>query len=143
MEKILNFTEKTNVVIHSLALIAAHPDSSTVSVKHIAKVLEVSESYLAKVLQPIVKAGLLESSRGAKGGYALKKKPNKIKILDLILLLEGKFPPSQCLFDRPRCSDEACPFRRLSTKVKETVIKELEGFTIADVAKNFKDAFSD
>jgi len=138
MQKILNITEKTNVVIHSLAFIAAHPEMETVSVKMIAKELEVSESYLAKVLQPIVKEGLLDSSRGAKGGYILKKKPNKIKIIDLLLLLEGKFPPSQCLFDRPRCSDEACPFRRLSEKVKETIIKELDGFTIADVAKNFK-----
>lgn len=138
MQKILNITEKTNVVIHSLALIAAHPEMDTVSVKFIARELGVSESYLAKVLQPIVKAGLLDSSRGAKGGYTLKKKPEKIKMLDLILLLEGNFPHSQCLFDRPRCDDDACPFRRLSVKVKETIIKEMEGFTIADVAKNFK-----
>ena len=138
MQKNLNITEKTNVVIHSLALIAAHPEMDAVSVKFIAKELAVSESYLAKVLQPIVKNGLLDSSRGAKGGYVLKKKPEKIKVLDLILLLEGNFPHSQCLFDRPRCSDESCPFRRLSVKVKETIIKELDGFTIADVAKNFK-----
>lgn len=138
MQKILNITEKTNVVIHSLAFIAAHPEMNTVSVKLIAKELLVSESYLAKVLQPIVKEGLLDSSRGAKGGYSLKKDPKKIKLLDLLLLLEGKMPISECLFDRPRCDDKTCPFRRLSDIVKNTVMKELEGFTIADVSENFK-----
>lgn len=138
MQKVLNITEKTNVVIHSLAFIAAHPEMDTVSVKLIASELGVSESYLAKVLQPIVKEGLLDSSRGAKGGYSLKKDPAKIKLLDLLLLLEGKLPVSECLFDRPRCNDSSCPFRRLSNIVKETVLKELEGFTVADVAKNFK-----
>jgi Rrf2 family protein len=138
MQKILNITEKTNVVVHSLAFIAAHPELDSVSVKLIAKELEVSESYLAKVLQPIVKAGYLNSSRGAKGGYSLRKKPEKIMLMDLLLLLEGKFPESICLFDRPRCSIDSCPFRRLSEIVKETVKKELEGYTIADVAGNFK-----
>jgi len=142
MQKILNITEKTNVVVHSLAFIAAHPELDSVSVKLIAKELAVSESYLAKVLQPIVKAGYLNSSRGAKGGYSLKKKPEKIMLMDLLVLLEGKFPESICLFDRPRCSIDSCPFRRLSEIVKETVKKELEGYTIADVADNFKQMFS-
>ena len=143
MHKILNITEKTNVVIHSLAFIAAHPELDSVSVKLIAKELVVSESYLAKVLQPVVKQGLLDSSRGAKGGYRLKKNPKKIMLMDLLLLLEGKFPESICLFDRPRCSIDSCPFRRLSEKVKETVRKELEGFTVADVAENFKEMLAD
>jgi Rrf2 family protein len=142
MQKILNITEKTNVVVHSLAFIAAHPELDSVSVKLIAKELEVSESYLAKVLQPIVKAGYLNSSRGAKGGYSLKKKPEKIMLMDLLVLLEGKFPESICLFDRPRCAIDSCPFRRLSEIVKETVKKELEGYTIADVADNFKTMLS-
>lgn len=138
MQKILNITEKTNVVIHSLAFIAAHDEMDTVSVKLIARELGVSESYLAKVLQPIVKEGFLDSSRGAKGGYCLKKDPEKIKLIDLLLLLEGKLPVSECLFDRPRCDNKSCPFRRLSDIVKDTVMKELEGFTVADVSKNFK-----
>ena len=139
MQKILNITERTNVVVHSLPFIAAHPEIDSVSVKLIAKELSVSESYLAKVLQPIVKAGYLNSSRGAKGGYSLKKKPEKIMLMDLLVLLEGKLPESICLFDKPRCSIDSCPFRRVSEVVKETVKKELAGYTIADVANNFKE----
>jgi DNA-binding IscR family transcriptional regulator len=47
MQKILNITEKTNVVIHSLALIAAHPEMDTVSVKFIA----ASSGFRNRILQ--------------------------------------------------------------------------------------------
>lgn len=138
MEKILNITEKTNIVIHALAFIAAKNEMDSVPVKFIAKELDVSESYLAKVLQPIAKEGIIDSSRGAKGGYKLKKKACEIDLLELLLLLEGSFPNDICLFDRPRCNLKKCPFRNVSEKVKETILNELHGTTIADVAENFK-----
>jgi Rrf2 family protein len=138
VDKLLNITEKSNVVIHALAFIAAHPEMEMVSVKRIAEELQVSESYLAKVLQPIAKEGILDSTRGAKGGYCLNRNPREIYLIDLLKLLEGDLPPAhQCLFDRPACNLQACPFRNLSVKVKETVIRELDGYSILDVAKSF------
>ncbi|MGI6395069.1 MAG: RrF2 family transcriptional regulator [bacterium] len=138
MQKVANITEKSNIIIHSLAFIAAHPELEVVPVKLIAKELAVSGSYLAKVLQPAVKDGLLNSLRGAKGGYSLKKPAKEIKLLNLLIFLEGKLSFSECLFDKARCDDKKCPFRQLSVKLRDLIIKELSDLTIADVAKNFK-----
>ncbi len=140
MKKLLNITEKTTVVIHSLALMAARKmqkGETHTSVKFMAKKLSVSESYLAKVLQPIVKAGLLNSSRGARGGYSLKKKAENIMLLPLFKLLEGDFPENICLFDNPRCSSDSCPFRSISKDVEKIIVKKLSGCSIADIADNF------
>lgn len=140
MKKLLNITEKTTVVIHALALMAAKKKKKGeihTSVKTMAEKLSVSESYLAKVLQPIVRAGLLNSSRGAHGGYSLKKEAEKIMLLPLFKLLEGDFPKNICLFDNPRCSSASCPFRSISKDVEKIMVKKLSGFSIADIADNF------
>lgn len=135
--KLLNLTEKTNVVIHALALIANSDDNNPVSVKTIAAHLNVSETYLAKVLQPIVKGGFLNSSRGAKGGFTMKKEPEKIMVLDLLTLLEGPLPENNCLFNHPVCEKKSCPFSELSKKIRKTIIEELKGVSIKDIAASF------
>ena len=135
--KLLNLTEKTNVVIHAMALITNSGESGPVSVKFIAKNLNVSETYLAKVLQPIVKVGYLNSSRGAKGGFTMKKKPEDIMVLDLVTLLEGPLPENNCLFDNPVCEKGSCPFSDLSKKIRKTILEELKGISIKDVAVSF------
>ena len=135
--KLLNLTEKTNVIIHAMALITNSDDNSPVSVKTIAAHLNVSETYLAKVLQPIVKEGFLNSSRGAKGGFTMKKKPEKILILDLLTLLEGSLPENNCLFNHPVCEKKNCPFSNLSKKIRTTIMEELKGISIKDVSESF------
>lgn len=135
--KLLNLTEKTNVVIHAMALITNSDSEHPVSVKFIAKNLNVSETYLAKVLQPIVKEGFLNSSRGAKGGFTMKKKPEDIMVLDLVTLLEGPLPENNCLFDHPVCEKGTCPFSNLSEKIRKTIMEELKGISIKDVAEGF------
>lgn len=135
--KLLNLTEKTNVVVHAMALIANCDDEGPVSVKKIAEHLSVSETYLAKVLQPIVKEGFLNSSRGAKGGFTMKQKPEDIMVLDLVTLLEGPLPGNNCLFNHPVCEKGSCPFSELSKKIRETLLEELKGISIKDVAESF------
>jgi len=135
--KLLNLTEKTNVVVHAMALITNSDSEGPVSVKTIAAYLDVSETYLAKVLQPIVKEGLLNSSRGAKGGFTMKKKPEDIMVLDLVILLEGPFPENNCLFNHPVCDKGSCPFSNLSEKIRNTIMDELKNVSIKDVSEGF------
>lgn len=135
--KLLNLTEKTIVVVHAMALITNSGDNGPVSVKTIATHLNVSETYLAKVLQPIVKEGFLNSSRGAKGGFTMKKDPEKILVIDLVTLLEGPLPENNCLFNHPVCDKGGCPFNNLSQKIRNTIMEELKDISIKDVSESF------
>jgi len=59
---------------------------------YLAKELNISKSFLAKILQNLTKADILESRRGAQGGYVLKKKAEDISIYAIIQAAEGKKP---------------------------------------------------
>ncbi len=72
----------------------------------IAKDLKVPYHFLAKVIQKLVKAGILHSKRGKKGGLTLKKSPEKIKLLDVVIALDGEEIFKNCVLGLPNCSDK-------------------------------------
>jgi len=90
-----------------LILKSPHPIGS----EQLAKELNISKSFLAKILQNLAKADILESKRGAQGGYVLKKKPEEITIYDIILAAEGKRP---AVFDCISYSN-SCPNGAIGT----------------------------
>ncbi len=71
--------------------------------EQLAKELNISKSFLAKILQNLTRAGILVSHRGAQGGYTIGKDTQDITIYDIINAAEGK---SIAVFD---CLSQACP----------------------------------
>jgi len=75
---------------------------------YLSKELNISKSFLAKILQNLAKADILESHRGAQGGYALKVEPKDITIYDIIQAAEGKKPAVfDCLSYAQTCPNGA------------------------------------
>lgn len=141
IHKLLNISERVNIAIHALAYIAAAGRNA--SVKRMAEDLQVSETYLAKVLQPLVKEGFIDSKRGAKGGFTLAKKPEDITAYDLITVIEGPLPLNACLFSHPICDDKECRFRALTADVRAMMEGALRKIKVSDIMKNFKDRAND
>ena len=69
--------------------LAQHYDDGLVLVKDVARRQEVSERYLEHLFLSLKTAGLVKSVRGARGGFALAKAPDKIKLMDIINVSEG------------------------------------------------------
>lgn len=134
IQKLVNISERVNIAIHALAYIGAAGKNA--SVKRMAKDLAVSETYLAKVLQPLVRERFIDSKRGAKGGFTLAKAPTAITAYDLLVALEGPLPQQACLFSHPICEDERCQFRRMTGEVRSLMERLLRQITIADIMKN-------
>ncbi len=65
-------------------------NKSPMQIKDIASTHSIPQHYLEQLLVILKKAGLVQSFRGALGGYALAKNPNQIKILDILTFLDGK-----------------------------------------------------
>ncbi len=137
MERLLRISERANIVIHALAYIALNGKDRYVSVKKMSEELKVSETYLAKVLQPLVKEGYLASVRGAKGGFVLDRDPQNITMLELITLVEGALPEHNCLFGEPICWRHNCAFSELNQKLKDFIVEHLKATTLADIMKSF------
>lgn len=84
--------------IHCCSVLAGLPEGSRLSVATLAEFHGVPKAYLAKGLQRLDEAGILEGSVGPKGGYRLAKPAGEISLLDIVMALEGN---SNCF----RCTD--------------------------------------
>lgn len=95
----------------------------------IAENQEIPRHFLSKILQQLVKAGLLESMKGPNGGFKLSKKPNKITLLHIIKAIDGLEVFTQCGIGFKKCSDDhPCPihhdFKVVRDKVHELFKKK-------------------
>ena len=137
MNSLIKLSKKTTIALHALAYIAANGDGHLCPVKKIAAALDVSPTFLAKVLQPLVKLSILESTRGAHGGFSLNQDPKKLMIIDLIFTINGPFPTTYCLFEQPTCRNGICVFSKLNMKISKIIIDSLSTTSLTDFSEGF------
>ncbi|HOW51474.1 MAG TPA: Rrf2 family transcriptional regulator [bacterium] len=135
--KLLNISERVNLAFHALGYIAAAGDEN-ISAKQMAADIQVSETYLSKVLQVLVRNGYLVSKRGSGGGHVLGKRPQEITVYDIYMLFEGPLPDNSCLFDHQYCDEAACMFHGVTAKVRRIMEKEFREITVARLMKNYE-----
>ena len=113
------------------------------SLKAIAEAEGLPLAYLERIVALLRKAGLVESTRGAHGGYRLARTPGQITMDDVILALEGAVAPMNCFVDdtdtsRVLCSHEAdsgrgCATKLLWMRVQGGVMEKLAQTTLAEL----------
>ncbi len=107
-------------------------DSETLS-----RELFISKSFLAKILQALAKQDILQSFKGANGGFALKKDPKEIDILSIITSVEGKTPSVfECSSSQSDCpSDKAniCTIWPMLNRLQQNIDSFLANLTLADI----------
>lgn len=112
----------------------------TMSLKDIAKNLELSETYLEQLISHLKKAGLVNSVRGAQGGYELSRAPADITIGIIIRTLEGPLAPSDCLLDdEPECGRAGyCVTRPIWEKIMDSINNVIDSITLQDMINDYK-----
>lgn len=88
--------------LHSAALLASLGPGATLNGAALAEFHGISESYLLKHLQAMVRAGVLESIPGPKGGFRLARPPEEITLLDIVEAIDGREPAFRCTEIRQR-----------------------------------------
>jgi Rrf2 family protein len=82
--------------LHACTVLAAVPESKVLPARGLAEVLGVAAPYLAKHLQALSRAGIVEAVAGQRGGYRLARAPERITMLDVVLAVEGDEPAFVC-----------------------------------------------
>jgi len=95
-------TRKTDYAIRCV-LHLSESQKEVVMLDEIAREREVPKSFLAKILQTLAKAGLVQSTRGKKGGFRLAKKAADISLLDVVEAMEGPVAMNICAVDKKKC----------------------------------------
>ena len=104
------------------------------SIKIIANEEMVSVKYLEKILNILRKVDLVESFKGASGGYALKKAASKISIADIIIALEGPIEPMKCVGKTCRMENN-CSLKNVWTILGRQIEKTLRQIKLSDLTK--------
>lgn len=114
--------------------------AGTASAKDIADQYRIPLPLLSKVLQSLVRNGLLTSEQGATGGYRLARDPHEINALEVIRSIDGPIILTHCFTehaDQHQCEQsQLCPVREPLRKVHEGILRLLSSISIADLSSD-------
>jgi Rrf2 family protein len=133
----LRFSKKTEYAILATQYLTQNNNRS-VSAKEISDNMNISYEFLAKTLQKLMKAGLIRSTQGVKGGYELVKKPEEFTIGEIIDVLEGNISIVECFDDNDilTCGrSDACSIRGSMKKLQGKINNILKTTTLAELSK--------
>lgn len=133
----MRLTKQTNYAVRMLMYAAANKDHLS-RIPEIAKAYGVSELFLFKILQPLTKAGLVETVRGRNGGIRLGRPADKITLFDVVRVTEDSFAMAEC-FEDDGDSDcpliDSCGLNSALRKALNAFFDVLSGYTIDDLVK--------
>ena len=128
-------SKKADYALMALRHLALPDGPSSTSAREIAEHYDIPVQLMAKVLQQLVRAGLLISTRGTQGGYSLSRSPMAINAADVIQSIDGPLLVTACSLENDNCDQyDKCGVRLPLWQIRERIEKTLETVTIAEMA---------
>lgn len=112
-------------------------DENVIDATALAERTSVTQRFALKILHKLVQADLVISYKGSKGGYKLKKSPDKITLKEVIELIDGPIAIVRCLGNGESCAlntdKTACTYHHIFDKISIDLASKLQNITISDV----------
>jgi len=128
-------TRNTDYAVRALCCIAEQKQE-VISADRLVKSLDMPRPFLRKILQILNKEGLLNSTKGKGGGFALALSPGKITLTNVMKIFQGSIRLNECKFKKSYCpyiSD--CLLKKKIDEIEKEVITKLKAITIASIIK--------
>lgn len=130
MAKIVNFSDAASIGIHGMIEIAK--SDVPLNAIQLSEKTGYSKHHIGKILQRLVKDGMLKSYRGPTGGFMLKKKAEEIILYDIYRSIEGEVEYIECPIDRHNCAIEKCIRKEVVNKLAEEFVEYMKSFTLKE-----------
>ena len=131
----LRLSKKADYALIAMKHLTLHTDRGAASAREIAEQYDIPIELMAKVLQRLVRRGLLASHHGTRGGYQLARRPTQISVADVIQAIEGPVSVTACSTEDGKCEQFAkCNVRDPLWRVRERILAALGECTIAELA---------
>ncbi len=132
----MQVTREVDYGIRSVLYLSRQPFKKVSFVNEISEEYKIPRSFLAKILQKLVKAKIVRSYRGVKGGFSLARQARDINVLEVLEAIEGKLALNVCIADKKKCSfSKHCPSHLLWFNVQTKVIDSLKKANFEDLAR--------
>jgi len=122
----VQITRATDYATRVMIFLASLPPAAKAQSAAIARATEVPTSFLSKVMQRLVSAGLVASSRGSGGGFGLAVARGRITMLDILETFEGETRLNLCLTHGPSCNRKSrCPAHAVWEEAQRALVAVL------------------
>lgn len=125
--------------VRAMVALAKGFGQGPMSITTMAKESSVPYAYLEQLIVPLRRAGLVESKRGAQGGYRLTRSPELVRVGEVYRVMEGPVAPMDCVSED--IADQTCPLidgcqtRPVWLKVRDSIVEALDSMTLADLIR--------
>ena len=135
VSNLVNISEAASLGLHTMALLARHSEQRCTN-QEIAHVLKGSSHHLAKVMQRLVRVGLVDSIRGPQGGFRLARPAEQITLLEIYEAVEGPLQQAGCLSAEPVCRGKSCLLGRTVQAIHEQLRNFLGETSLLELAES-------
>ena len=138
------FSTKAEYGVRVMAHLARNDGAEPIPLGSIADAEGLPLAYLEHLVQRLRRAGLVESRRGAHGGYSLAQPAGEITMGEVVKALEGEIAPIECIsadadgglvcIREGEAGHDPCPTKLLWTRVQGSIVRTLNDMTLAELA---------
>lgn len=130
------YSRSSEYAIRAFVHLAQVPEGKYAMVKNIAEQEQIPAHFLAKILQQLARKGLLRSSKGPTGGFAMRADPAEVRLLDIVEALDGLAAYQKCASGLSDCNDDMpCSMHDSWVALRGRIMDYLGRNTIADLVK--------
>ena len=130
----MQITRQADYAVRAVLYLARQEHTERAATSTIAEEQNIPPSFLAKIISQLSIAGLLHTSRGARGGVTLARDPKEITLLEVVEAIDGPIQLNECVGDEGTCSfDGDCPLRSVWCEAQDELVKRLKATNFADL----------
>src|SRR5437588_2583849 len=138
------FSTKAEYGVRVMVALARSDGDAPVPLSEIADGDGLPVAYLEHLMARLRKAGLVESRRGARGGYLLSRPATEITMAEVVEALEGSIAPIECITEGTdgaltcarETDEQVCATKLLRTRVRGSLVRTLEDTTLSDLVQD-------
>jgi len=132
----LRLSKKADYALIAMKHLAQKSEAVSVSAREIAEKYDIPLELMAKVLQRLVRTGLLASHQGTRGGYSLSRSSATISVADVIQAIDGPFTVTACSTESDAGCEQygKCSIRDPLWRIKERIVATLGTVSLAEMA---------
>jgi len=134
------YSRSAEYAIRAFVHLAQVPEGKFAMVKNIAEQEDIPAHFLAKILQQLAREGMLRSNKGPTGGFRLREPADKIRLLDVVTMLDGGSACERCIAGFPECTDDVpCPLHDSWKVLRSRIMDYLGRNTIGGLAEALRE----
>jgi Rrf2 family protein len=132
---VMQVSRKVDYALRAIIYLSLQKDGRPVPVKEIASQRRIPRKFLEKIIQDLIRAGMVKSHRGVHGGYTLARSPDRVSFRDVIEAVEGPISLNVCVSAQRDCLVlSSCNMQRIWQEGQRRMLEFFADTTLADLA---------